>query len=196
MGSPSQRSKARPRIQPGETTVVAGAGGGLGIHLAQAAVALGANVYAVTTSPGKIDGLDELRGVETILADGELDFSEIVMALTDDTGAQVVLNPVGSVLFNSCLSSLAQYGRMVVLGEVTGQAVRFNPAELLFRDATVVGSTGASPRHIRRAIELVASGAIRPVISQQFTFDEAADAVELMRAGKTFGRVALIPPSS
>lgn len=154
---------------------------------------MGARVLAVTTSPEKLGALDSLSGVETILADGELDFSEIVLALTDDNGADVVLNPVGSALFGSCLASLAQFGRMVALGEVAGRATRFNLAELLFRDATVIGSTGASPRHIRKAIELVASGAVQPVVSQQFTFGDAAEAMERMRNAGTFGRVVLIP---
>lgn len=183
------------RLRSGETALVVGAGGGLGAHLAQVAVALGARVLAVTTSPDKLGDLEALPGVETILADSELDFSEIVLALTEDRGADVVLNPVGSALFGSCVASLAQFGRMVVLGEITGRAARFNLAELLFRDATVTGSTGASPRHIRRAIDLVASGAIKPILSQQFPFDEAQEAIEQMRNGDTFGRVALIPPN-
>lgn len=182
------------RLRSGETALVVGAGGGLGAHLAQVAVASGARALAVTTSPDKLGDLEALPGVETILADSELDFSEIVLALTEDSGADVVLNPVGSALFGSCVASLAQFGRMIVLGEIAGRAARFNLAELLFRDATVTGSTGASPRHIRRAIDLVASGAIRPVLSQQFPFDEAQEAIDRMRAAATFGRVVLIPP--
>lgn len=182
------------RLRSGETALVVGAGGGLGAHLAQVAVALGARVLAVTTSPDKLGDLEALPGVETILAGSELDFSEIVLALTEDRGADVVLNPVGSALFSSCVASMAQFGRMVVLGEIAGRTARFNLAELLFRDATVTGSTGASPRHIRRAIDLVASGAIRPVLSQQFPFDEAQEAIDRMRAAATFGRVVLIPP--
>lgn len=183
------------RLRSGETALVVGAGGGLGAHLAQVAAALGARVLAVTTSPEKLSALESLPGVDTILADSELDFSEIVLALTEDSGADAVLNPVGSALFGSCVASMAQFGRMVVLGEIAGRAARFNLAELLFRDATVTGSTGASPRHIRGAIDLVASGAIKPILSQQFAFDEAQEAIERMRDGNTFGRVALIPPS-
>ena len=183
------------RLRSGETCLVVGAGGGLGAHMAQVAAALGARVLAVTTSSEKLNDLDSLPGVETILADGELDFSEIVLALTEDNGAEVVLNPVGSALFGSCVASMAQFGRMVVLGEIAGRAARFNLAELLFRDAAVIGSTGASPRHIRKAIDLVASGAIKPVLSQQFAFDEAQAAIDQMRAAATFGRVALIPPA-
>ena len=183
------------RLRSGETALVVGAGGGLGAHLAQIAAALGARVLAVTTSPEKLSDLESLPGAETILADSELDFSEIVLALTEDSGADVVLNPVGSALFGSCVASMAQFGRMVVLGEISGRAARFNLAELLFRDATVTGSTGASPRHIRKAIDLVASGAIKPLMSQRFAFDEAQEAIDRMRDGSTFGRVALIPPN-
>ena len=183
------------RLQSGETALVVGAGGGLGIHLAQVAAGLGARVLAVTTSPEKLGDLESVPGVETILSDGELDFSEIVLALTEDNGADVVLNPVGSALFGSCVASMAQFGRMVVLGEIAGRAARLNLAELLFRDATVTGSTGASPRHIRRAIDLVASGKVQPVVSRQFAFDEAQEAIDGMRAAAAFGRVALIPPA-
>ena len=182
------------RLQPGETALIVGAGGGLGVHLVQVAAAMGARVLAVTTSPEKLGALESFRGVETILADGELDFSEIVLALTEDRGADVVVNPVGSALFGSCVSSLAQFGRMVVLGEIAGRSARFNLAELLFRDAMILGSTGASPRHIHTATEMVAGGEISPVVSQQFAFEEAAEAMEVMRTATTFGRIALIPP--
>ena len=184
------------RLQSGETVLVVGAGGGLGAHLAQVAVALGARVLAVTTSPDKLGDLEALPGVETILADSELDFSEIVLALTEDRGADVVLNPVGSALFGSCVASIAQFGRMVVLGEIAGRAARFNLAELLFRDATVVGSTGASPHHIQKAIELVTDGKIAPIISRQFSFEDAREAIEQMRSASAFARIALIPPSA
>ena len=182
------------KLMSGETALIVGAGGGLGAHLAQVAAALGARVLAVTSSSEKLGDLESLAGVETILADSELDFSEIVLALTEDNGADVVLNPVGSALFGSCVASMAQFGRMVVLGEITGRASRFNLAELLFRDATVTGSTGASPHHIQKAIELVADGKVTPIISQQYSFEEAEEAIERMRSTGTFARIALIPP--
>ena len=184
------------RLRSNETALVVGAGGGLGAHLAQVAVALGARVLAVTASPEKLSALESLPGVETILADSELDFSEIVLALTEDSGADVVLNPVGSALFGSCVASMAQFGRMVVLGEIAGRAARVNLAELLFRDATIIGSTGASPHHIQKAIELVTDGKVAPIISRQFSFEDAEEAIEQMRSASAFARIALIPPSA
>ncbi len=179
-------------LRMGETALVAGAGGGLGLHAVQVAGAMGARVLAVTTSPDKVARIEEHTSAEVILA-GELDFSEIAMALTDDMGVDVVINPVGSAVFDSCIRSMAQFGRMVVLGEVTGGHVRLNPAELLFRDAAILGSTGASVRHITRAVELVGKGDVTPVISKTYALEEASEAYREMRAGKTFGRVVLIP---
>lgn len=182
------------RLQAGETALVVGAGGGLGVHLAQAAAALGARSIAVTASESKVERLEALDGVEVILADGELDFSEIALALTEDEGADVVFNPVGSALFGSCLASAAQFGRIVALGEISGKPARFNIAELLFRDASVIGATGASLMHIRRAIDMATGGSIRPIVSRQYAFAEAADAFDAMRDASAFGRIALIPP--
>ena len=181
------------RLQAGETAVVVGAGGGLGVHLAQAA-ALGARAIAVTGSDSKVERLEALAGVEVILADSELDFSEIVLALTEDEGADVVLNPVGSALFGSCLASAAQFGRIVALGEISGRPARFNLAELMFRDASVIGATGASLRHIRSAIDMAAGGGIKPIVSRQYAFAEATEAFDAMRSASAFGRIALIPP--
>ena len=185
------------RLLPGETAVVAGAGGGLGVHLAQVAAALGARALAITGSEHKIAALEALGSPDApieALYGGDLDFSELVMALTDDEGADVALNPVGSALFRSCLASLGQYGRMVALGEIAGKSARFNLAELLFRDASVIGATGASVRHIRAAIGMVERGEVRPVVSRVYEFGEVEDALAAMRAAQPFGRIALAPP--
>ena len=181
------------RVESGETVLVTGAGGGLGIHGIQVASALGARVLALTTSPEKVERLEALGFAEVVLAGGDLDYSEIVMALTEDNGVDVVFDTVGSALFQSNLASLAQFGRMVLLGEITGGRVSISPAEILFRDATVAGSTGAERRHIQRAAEMVAAGLVRPVISQRFALEDALDAYRLMRDKRTFGRVVLVP---
>ena len=179
-------------VQPGETVLISGAGGGLGVHAAQVASALGARVLAVTTSPDKVEGLEGVIAGDVILAD-ELDFAEIALALTEDRGADVVVNTVGSAVFRSCLRSLAQFGRMVLMGEVTGDRASMNLAEILFRDAAIVSSTGAGHRHIADVAAMVESGSVRPVVSQRFALEEAATAYRLMRTRRTFGRVLLVP---
>ena len=181
------------RVRPGETVLVTGAGGGLGIHAAQVAAALGARTLTVTGSPEKLEAIEETARCEVILADGELDFAEIVLALTEDEGVNAAIDTVGSALFRSVLNSLAQYGRMTLLGEIEGQRVSLNLAEVLFRDATINSSTGAGPRDIEDAAQMVADGLVSPVVSARYALEDWKQAYDAMRDRRTFGRVVLTP---
>ena len=192
MGVALQALRDVAKVQPGETVLVTGAGGGLGVHAVQIASALGARVLAVTTSADKVEPLERLAAGEVILAD-ELDFSEIALALTEDRGVEVVVNTVGSAVIRSALHSMSQFGRMVLLGEITGDRASINLAEVLFRDTAILASTGAGTRHISEVAEMVHSGLVKPVISRRFGLEQASEAYELMRAKGTFGRVVLIP---
>ena len=83
------------RVQPGERVMVTGGGGGLGSHAIQLAKAIGAEVYAVTSRESKTGAL-ELLGADQALCIGDVDFSEVVLALTEDAGVDVALDTVGS----------------------------------------------------------------------------------------------------
>ena len=178
------------QIAAGETVLVTGASGGLGVHAIQAAAYAGARVIAVTGSSEKAEQLEARFGCESVLT-GEVDFSEIVVALTEDQGVDVVIDTVGSPTFLSALRSLAQFGRMVLLGEVAGSRASFNLAELVFRDASLRASSGAGRSDVETAIELVAVGNLRPVVSERYSLEQAAEAYAKMRARETFGRVVL-----
>ena len=180
------------KLSAGETALVTGAGGGLGIHAVQVAVALGAQVFAATSSPEKLDLLERFAPGGVILG-GELDFSELVLAFTEDAGADVVIDTVGSAVFGSAIRSLGQYGRMVVLGEVAGGRASINLTNLMFRDAALVGSTGASLEDIRTAIELVESGAVEPVVYQRLPLEAASDAVQMVTSLQAAGRIVFTP---
>ena len=181
-------------VRPGETVAVVGAGGGLGAHCMLVATHLQAQVIAVTTSPAKADRLEALGAGDVMVAD-EVDVSDLILALTQDGGADVVVNPVGSALFDSCVRSLAQFGRMLLLGEVGPTTGEVRLSELLFRDASVLGSTGAGRGHVMAAAEMLLSGEIKPAVSIQMGLEEAAEAYRVMRCRESFGRIVLIPPS-
>ncbi len=180
------------RVKPDDTVLVTGAGGGLGIHALQLAAALAGRAMAVTHSPEKLDDLEQYAPGNVVLAD-ELDFSEIVLALTEDQGVDVVIETVGSATFRSSLRSMAQFGKLVALGEVLGERVSFNLAEVIFRDARVLGSSGASRAHVTEAVRLVAEGTVAPVISHRVPLADALDAYRLVREGRSLGRVVLVP---
>jgi len=183
------------QVQPGETVVVTGAGGGLGTHTVQLAAALGCRVLAVTSSPEKAELLSDLGATEVLLA-GELEFSELVLAYTEDQGAQVIIDTVGSVLYPSTWNSLAQFGRWVLLGEVAGNPVSIDPAEVIFRDASILGSSGVSREGVLRIAEMVSQGLIMAVVGQRLPMEEVATAYGLMAERSVAGRILLIPPGS
>ncbi len=177
-------------LEAGETVVVTGAGGGLGVHAVQAASALGARVLAVTSSPEKIERIRE-HGADEVIESGELDFAEIVAAFTADEGADVVIDTVGSALFPSTLRSLGQYGRLVLLGEVAGRRTELNLAELVFRDARLFGASGVSRATVERAAAMLSEGRLAPVVDRTLPLEDAAEAFALVAAKAPLGRVVL-----
>ena len=182
-------------VASGETVVVTGAGGGLGVHAVQMAAMRGAQVIAVTTSPDKMDTLESLGAFVVIDAGEGLDFAEVVLALTDDAGADAVIDTVGSPLWPATLRCLGQYGRLALLGDVSGEAVSLRLAEVIFRDAQILGVSGISLETLRQAVNLAASGQLRPVISQTLplTAEGALEAWRLVSERRALGRVVLTP---
>ena len=192
MGVALQAVRETAQVAPAETVVVTGAGGGLGAHAVQAAAASGARVLAVTSSPEKENALREL-GASEVLETNDLDFAELVMAMTGDEGADVVIDTVGSALFPSTLRILAQYGRLVLLGEILGQNVSLNPAEIIFRDARVLGASGVSRVTVEQAGLMALEGKLRPVVDLELPLEQAATAYRLVTERRPTGRIALFP---
>ena len=192
MGVALQAVETTARVASGETVVVTGAGGGLGAHAVQAAAALGARVLAVSSSPEKENSLREL-GADEVLGDEGMDFSEMVMAMTEDEGANVVIDTVGSAMFPSTLRSLAQYGRLVLLGEILGKSVTLNPAEIIFRDAQVLGATGVSRATVERAAKLTLEGKLRAVVDLELPLGQAIDSYRMVSERRPTGRIVLLP---
>ncbi len=182
-------------VTSGEAVVVTGAGGGLGVHAVQLAAMRGAQVVAITTSPEKAAALESLGAFVVIDASESLEFAEVVMALTDDAGADVVIDTVGSPLWPATLRCLGQYGRLALLGDVSGEAAHLRLAEVIFRDAQILGVSGVSLVLLQQAVNLAASGQLRPVVSQTLplTAEGAMEAWRLVSERRALGRVVLIP---
>ncbi|HJN87698.1 MAG: alcohol dehydrogenase catalytic domain-containing protein [Dehalococcoidia bacterium] len=192
MGVSLQAVQQVAKVQPGETVVVTGAGGGLGVHAVQIGAAMEGQVMAVTSSPEKEADLT-LLGASQVLETAPLDFDEMVLALTEDEGAGVVIDTVGSALFPATWRSLGQYGRLVLLGEISGVPVSLDLAEVIFRDARILGSSGVSRALVRRVADMVVRGALRPVVSQSLPLDQAATAFDLLSSRSVLGRLVLLP---
>lgn len=181
------------KLSAGETALVTGAGGGLGMHAVQLARLAGAYVIAQTTSPGKADQIRALGAHEVIVhARGE-DFSNAVRKATKGQGVDVAIDNVGSQLFEPIRRSMGIGGRWVLIGQLTGQFVPFNPAQLFLKNVSMLSATSTTRRQLEDCLALVERGAVKPIISMALPLEEAARAHELVEAGKSAGRIVLRP---
>ena len=180
-------------VSEGETVVVTGAGGGLGVHTLQLAKDMGARTIAVTSSPDKVGALAEL-GADEVVEAGELDFSEIVTALTGDEGADAVIDTVGTATLRSSVRSLRQRGRLALLGEVGGDGdLRGVIPEIVFRDARITGVSGVSRATLEQAVRMAADGQLRPVLQEVMPLEDAERALAMVSERRALGRLVLSP---
>ena len=182
-------------VTAGDTVVITGAGGGLGSHATQLAAAMGAQVIAVTSSADKTAGLEQL-GASLVIEVGEgPDLAEIVLAVTDDAGAAVVIDTVGPPLWPGILRCLGQYGRLTLLGDVTGEPAAVRLAEVIFRDLRLAGVSGVSRSTLERCVEMAAAGQIAPVVAEVLPLNAQGvqEAIRMVAERRPLGRVALRP---
>ena len=178
-------------VRLGETVVVTGAGGGVGVHSVQMCKLAGARVIAVTGSESKVDQIKELGADEVILNPKRQDFSSEVRRLTGGRGAEVVIEGVGSATFPSTFKSLAKGGRLVFVGEVSGQPAQFNPALMIYKEMILTGAQSANAEELTQVLQLVADGRLKPMISEILPLEEAARAHTMLAARQNFGRMVL-----
>lgn len=184
-------------VSAGETVVIVGGGGGLGVHAVQLSRALGARTIAVTSTSGKATvlyrhGADDV--IEAPPPGSGLEFWEVVMAVTGDEGADVVVDTVGTPTVRSSVRSLAQYGRLALLGEVGGEgSLRGLIPEIVFRDARVTGVSGVSRSTLERAVQLAIQGSLSPVVQQYLPLEAAQTAADMVTDRSVLGRLALVP---
>lgn len=180
------------KVQVGERVLVSGAGGGLGIHGVQLARQAGAFVVAVTTSEEKAERIREAGAHEVVrVARGE-DFSKAVRNATDG-GVDVVIDNVGSPLFQPTRRSLAMGGRWVFVGQLTGEFVQLNPAQIFMKNLTILSAKSTSREQLRDSLDLLAKQMVRSVIVDRLPLEEAARAHQGVEAGRAVGRTVLKP---
>jgi len=182
-------------LRAGETVLITAAGGGVGSHAVQVARALGARVLAQTTSPHKEEALRRL-GADQVLVTPDLAFGEMALALTEEEGCSVVVNLIGARAFAECWTALAQFGRLVVVGELEGGAFSLPTAELIFKDARILGVSGVSRAQVVDAARLLVGGRVRPVVARTLplTVEGVLEAYRLLTRERPLGRVVLVPP--
>ncbi len=189
--------KLRGRLGDGETVLVHGAAGGVGTATLQIAKGLGARTIAVVSSDEKERVAREAGADEVVRSDGA--WKDEAKELSGG-GVDVVIDPVGGDRFTDSLRSLAEGGRLVVVGFTGGSIPEVRVNRLLLNNTEVVGAGwGAfvmgkpdSNAEIGAAVnDLVEAGHVRPIVGARFPLDQAADALELIDGRGATGKVVL-----
>jgi acryloyl-coenzyme A reductase len=181
------------RVQLGETVLVTGATGGVGIPAMQLARLAGARVIAVTRSDRKKGNLVQDGADDVVIASSGEDFSKTVRALTDGRGVDAVIDTVGSRVFKASFSSLAMHGRYAMVGQLFGEDIAINPARIFFKRAQLLGVGSVSTTQLEDVINLVARGRLNPRIARTLPLRDIALAHQLVEGADLYGRVIVVP---
>lgn len=189
IATPLHVCKTRARVQPGDRVAVIGAGGGVGIHMIQMARLFGAQVAGLEIAEDKFDVIEEV-GATPVLSRS---FDDVVLRdVWNVPSATVVIDLVGRpASLQWGLNALATGGRMIVLTTFRGIEMPVSPRDLVFREATLLGSRYASKAELMEAAALVAAGQIRPIVSRTVAPDDVEDVHRALREGTLLGRGAL-----
>ena len=181
------------RVQMGETVLITGAGGGLGLHAIQLARLAGARVLAQTTSADKVELIRKMGAHEVVLHKRGEPFAPLVRDMTQGQGADVIIDNVGTVLFEDMRKSLAIQGRWLMIGQLTGDFVPFNPAQFFLKNQSLFSVTSTSRTQLEDVLTLMQRGQVTPVIERKLPLSEVAQAHQAVEAGRTTGRWLLSP---
>ena len=190
IGTELQGIRDVARTQAGDTLLVTGAGGGLGIHGVQVGKLCGAYVVGLTTTPAKERAIRAAGADEVVLVTRGERFDQKLRAVAPG-GFDVICDNVGEPVFNSCFRMLAVGGRYVFIGQLNDRSISFNPAWLLLRGTALLGSNSSTRRQLDEIVKMVDRGVLKPVIDRKMPLEQAADAHRRVMAAEATGRVVL-----
>lgn len=179
-------------VRPGDSVLITGATGGVGSAALQTAKLYGAEVWAVTSSENKV-GLLKGMGADHVILNSGGDFHRQILQERNGIGLDIAIDCVGAPTFNGSLRSLRQRGRAVIIGNVDGRPVELNLGIVVIRALHVIGSDNVTRIALRKAMELVRVGKIKPLIHERMPLDKAAVAHQILESKGAFGRSVLLP---
>lgn len=198
-GTSMHALKQRANLQPGETLLVLGASGGVGLAAVEIGKAMGAKVIAAASSDAKLE-VAKAAGADVLINYSEGSLKEQLKAITGGQGVDVIYDPVGGDLFEEAFRSIAWNGRMLVVGFASG-TIPSLPANLtLLKGASLVGVFWGSfaqrqpqdnAANFQQLFTWFAEGKIKPLVSQTFTLEKAADAINHLGQRKAVGKVVV-----
>ncbi len=189
----------RGALKAGETLLVLGAAGGVGIAAIEIGKALGARVIACASTGDKL-AVCRAHGADETINYATEDLRERIKALTGGQGPDVVYDPVGGAYTELALRSIAWRGRLLVVGFAAGEIPKIPLNLTLLKGCSIVGifwgdyarrEPRAFAESMQRLGQWYADGKLKPHITETFPLDRAADALTLMDSRQVKGKVVL-----
>jgi len=198
-GTSMHALKQRANLQPGETLLVLGASGGVGLAAVEIGKAMGAKVIAAASSAEKLE-VAKAAGADELINYSESNLKDEVKRLTGGQGADVIYDPVGGDLFDAAIRSIAWNGRLLVVGFASGRIPELPVNLTLLKGAAVVGVFWGSfaqrqpqdnAANFQQLFAWHAEGKLKPLVSQTFPLEQAAEAINTLGQRKAVGKVVV-----
>lgn len=183
------RGFRRINLNMGETVLVTGASGGVGVHAVQLARAMGARVIAVTRSEVKAKVLGKFAD-DVIVGSG---FSEEVKRRFNG-GVDVVVEAVGTPTISESIRSLRAGGRLLLIGNVNpDETYQLRLGYAILKDIMILGNAAANRSDVVSVFGIVKVRPIEPVVAAKYPLREFAEALRMLESGSRIGKVLLVP---
>jgi NADPH2:quinone reductase len=191
----------RGALKSGETLLVLGAGGGVGLAAVELGKVAGARVIAAASSAEKLAAARE-HGADVLIDYSTQDLREAVKAATEGKGADVVYDPVGGPLTEAAVRSLAWRGRLLVIGFAQGEIPQIPANLLLIKGSSAVGvfwgdfarrEPKANGAMLAELFGWLAAGKLRPHVSKTFSLQEVPTALRSLLDRAAVGKLVVVP---
>ena len=191
----------RGALKAGESLLVLGAAGGVGLAAIEIGKALGARVIAAASSEEKLRVCRE-HGADATINYGTEDLRKRVQELTEGRGVDMVYDPVGGAYTETAFRSLAWRGRLLVVGFAAGEIPKIPLNLVLLKGCQIVGvfwgsfaarNPALNREHADQIFRWVAEGKLRPMVDAALPFDRAGEALERLEKRQVKGKLVLVP---
>jgi len=198
-GTSMHALRQRGQLQAGETLLVLGASGGVGLAAVEIGKAMGARVIAAASSAEKL-AVAKAAGADELIDYSQASLREEIKRLTGGQGVDVIYDPVGGELFEQAVRGLAWNGRLLVVGFASGRIPELPVNLALLKGAAVVGVFWGSfaqrqpqdnAANFQQLFGWFAEGKLKPLVSQVYPLEQAAQAINDLGQRKAVGKVVV-----
>ncbi|TFW20038.1 NADPH:quinone oxidoreductase family protein [Duganella callida] len=191
----------RAALKTGETMLILGAAGGVGLAAIEIGKALGARIIAAASSDDKLE-VCRRHGADVLINYSEEDLRTAIKAATGGRGPDVIYDPVGGAYTEAAFRSISWGGRHLVVGFANGEIPKLPLNLTLLKGASLVGVfwgeftkryPKANMSNMKQLLQWLQEGKIRPLVSHRYRLEETAQALNDMAARKVTGKIVILP---